>query len=729
MKRPLCFVCFLFLAIVLLITKFIRPPDELEEGYHAIIGVVTNKQEGEGTLELYLRQVVILDNVISYETALEQYEVKPSEETQTIIAYVTNQGGECPKIGSTVLLEGKLQSFSSATNYGGFDLKKYRKSQGYDGMLANASMIGISNSSGSYKEYLYQIRLWCGSLFDLYLSEKAAGVLKAMILGDKENLDENVQELYEKNGVIHVIAISGLHISLIGMCFYGLLVKSRVPLGIATIMTVVFLYFFLQLTGMTCSGMRALIMFIIYLLAKYYKRTYDMMTSMSIAFVVVMLWNPYAWEQVGMVLSFGAIFAITCFSFVLDGIIIKPLQTPIAIQLITFPIIAGMYYEYPITSVFLNLLIVPTVGVLVGIGIVILLIGSFAPYIASCLGNFITAVLAGYEGICNWFLLLPYQSIPVSWISPLKIVMYYSVLLGAMYLAKKCPKRKGSRVCVILFALVVVFYKPQEELRITMIDVGQGDGIFIQTPTNHTYLIDGGSTSVSKVGEYALIPTLQYYGVRKIDGVFLTHMDHDHISGICELLEIQKNSGDFVIESFFLGTTVNKELAPDLFELIEDCEIEIHYLAYPDTVVDGSVKLNILMPYEGYIADNENENSLVFSLSYGDFDMLFTGDMEGQGEAELLQQIRQQEVVDYEVLKVGHHGSKNATSTELLQEITPEYGLISCGFNNTYGHPSEDVLQRMEAMNMKWYETDLEGAIVVETDGIQYEIFSYCKKN
>jgi len=284
----------------------------------------------------------------------------------------------------------------------------------------------------------------------------------------------------------------------------------------------------------------------------------------------------------------------------------------------------------------------------------------------------------------------------------------------------------------LIILLIFLIYNPREGLYITFLDVGQGDGIFLESPSGSTYLIDGGSTSSSKVGQYIIQPYLKSQGISNIDYMIATHMDEDHINGLLELIENIPEEGSKSLVSYI---TVQNLILPELrepdntyLEFVARAEgkgISIIYMSAGMSLQDGDVIITCLHPAYEVHSPDKNESSLVLYLDYENFQVLFTGDVEGDGEEELLDVIRDKyidELSSIEVLKVAHHGSKNSTPKELLAILKPKISIISCGLNNSYGHPHEELLERLEAVESQTYKTAECGAVTIWTDGKEMRI-------
>lgn len=284
------------------------------------------------------------------------------------------------------------------------------------------------------------------------------------------------------------------------------------------------------------------------------------------------------------------------------------------------------------------------------------------------------------------------------------------------------------RACIcagipLFCAATLLTHRAEGEVRVTMIDVGQGDGFYLKSPSGSHCMIDGGSTDVSSVGAYRIEPFLKSQGVGMLDYVFVSHGDEDHLSGIRELLLSQK-----------FGIRIGKLILPDeqvldgaLLELANTAEqtgTEVGVIHAGEQWSDGEMYLKCLAPSREYDGESGNAASMVLELDYGNFEMLFTGDVEGEGEDALVQA---KCLRDYDILKAAHHGSKNSTTKAFLEQTRPEITWISAGINNRYGHPHKETVERLENAGSITMKTQDFGAVTVYTDGKQMRMEMFCK--
>ena len=290
--------------------------------------------------------------------------------------------------------------------------------------------------------------------------------------------------------------------------------------------------------------------------------------------------------------------------------------------------------------------------------------------------------------------------------------------------------RLAAAVCLMGIFLI----RLPGELKVTMLDVGQGECVGIETREHHVYLVDAGSTSKKKTGQYQIIPWLKYIGTRSVEGIFITHWDEDHISAVGELLEWSKSSRVKIRRIFLPDVALKDEVLETLLQQIEEAEVSVEYLSAGEHMTDGALQISCLHPYAKKVPEDRNDASLVLRLSQGDFQMLLTGDLEKSGEDWLVEQARPaveqpqpaaQNPLRCTILDAGHHGASNATGEALLDLAQPELVLISCGKNNRYGHPAPETLKRLEERGIRWYSTAEVGAIQVQVGKKKVKIKQY----
>lgn len=760
-RRPLCLVGLTYVAaVVTVIALTVRPSptyEELDRERITLAGYVEyiEYRQSRGstvpvislseTTVLNESQKAILERFLSDSEKISQYRLhqfwKNSRESLRREGAVGIEGVLCymeeekiPKMGSLVVVQGDYRAYSHATNPGEFDSADYYRIMGQQGRVMDCRIVVQSTAYDVFEDKMYHIREYLSLLTDACFAKEDASVIKAMLLGEKGTLSADLKELYQQNGIIHILAISGLHLSVIGMGCYRLFRKVRVPNAVNIILTIGIMYCYGTMTGMGVSMLRAYIMFGIHLCAKLIGRTYDLLTAVTVAVLVVLVQQPLYIQHSGFLFSFGAICGIGIFLPAVEQNLFghsrleKALMSGIAISMSTLPVYLCFYYEFPPYSVLLNLIVIPCmmfvlVGGLITLGIAacFLPLGTVAAYPVHLL-------LIFYEKCCNICLSLPDSKWITGSPKPWQIVVFMGIILGLVVwnhrLSKLCF-RQG-----MLCALLVLSIKLPQGLQIIMVDVGQGDCIYLAEDSGIHMLIDGGSSDKSDVAKYQIMPCLKYEGVSYLDAVVVTHPDNDHISGICALLAEMDTSGISVGTLYLpdVGDVGRNEEYRELERLAQAAGVPVKYLSVGNVLYCGKVMLTCLHPEKGWNETEANAYSTVLYMEYGSFTALFTGDLEGQGEKLVLDRL-DDFLPDQSItmLKVAHHGSKNSTDEAFLKAVNPQLALISAGRNNRYGHPHEELLERLTDSGCYIYQTQESGAITVHVRGGKVWVEEYVR--
>lgn len=682
--------------------------------------------------------------------------------------------------GMKLLCMGELEIFEPARNAGEFDYRLYYRSRHICCRMSAKKAEITDRSADPLKAAAYSFRERAREALKQFCTEKDAGLLSAVLLGDKTQMDEEINDLYQKNGIAHLLAVSGLHVSLIGMGLYRLLRRLGLGFGWAGVWSGGLLFLYGTMTGFGPSVFRACLMLACSFAASYLGRTYDLLSAMSLAAICLSLENPFVIFTGAFQLSFGAVFAIGWAGKELsDGLECKKewenaLAVSLAIQLVTGPIVLYHFFEYPLYGIFLNFLVIPLMTYVVGAGIAGLLMGMAGISLlaaaagagtlsgaAAAAGRLLELgavgsmgtchyIFAWYEMLCRLTKRLPGSSLilgrPESW----KLAAYYGILaVLLLFLGSRGRKRAETgertkagemmekdreaaakdrfmdriKIWGCLSSLIVfLLYRSVSGLRIDFIDVGQGDGILLETK-KQVILVDGGSTQLKKLGEQRLEPLLKSRGIRKIDMAFVSHGDQDHISGLMWLLE--EDTG-IEIGRLFLPLPGKGE---EIYEKLESAAarkgVKADYICAGDLIQSGKLSLSCLYPYRDTLSSDRNGHSEVLLAEYRDFSMLLMGDLGTEGEAEIAEVWDEKKQV--QILKAGHHGSSTSSSELFLDTVRPQIAVLSYGKDNSYGHPHPEVIERLEERGIASWATEEQGMITVRTDGKELEIQGFLK--
>jgi competence protein ComEC len=724
---------YLFLVLpIFLILGFVVMENQLQlpKIYHAFDQVVPCELTGTVNMIVIKQKVQALyveNNAISLSGG-------DSYPCENVIVYTSKD--HIYQIGNHITAKGSLQKFKKASNPGQFNEELYYKIENIDFKLMADRILIIDSKSSVYHTCLDYMKNRLISVYQDILGDREAGTMIAMLLGEKNMLEDDVKRLYQENGITHILAISGLHISLIGMSIFWLLRKCKLTIITATVITIFFIYSYGELTNFSVSTNRAVVMMVILLCAVIFGKTYDMLSAAALSAMIILIQNPLQLMSAGFLLSFLAVIGIAVLLPALKQLfpgknaIKDSFFISVSAMIATTPIVLYFFYQFPLYGIITNLIILPFITILTLSSLMAGILGMLSVRLGIFAIGGANYILKLYDLVCEGIRHLPYHMINIGKPKIIFILLSYSLVLVFVFISRKYPKK--SLILVLILSQIILFLPSSDrDLRITLLDVGQGDAIFMESGEGTSFLIDGGSADEGKVGTYRIAPFLKSQGIHKLDYVIITHSDQDHINGLTELISEEL----FPIRCLVMPELSHKDEAYlNLEALAIEKRIPVQYIKAGDYIKEGQLEIFCLNPASDDINITSNAGSTVLSVSYGDFDMLLTGDLEAEGERLLLQRLKDKTysrewgihpVTDYDVLKVAHHGSKFSTSEELLNLIRPEYALISCGENNWYGHPHPELLERLTDSGCKTWITYDTGAMTIRTDGKKLTLSSY----
>ena len=752
-RRPMCVICLLFISFMYMVLLLCGGVDlkeyERDNKSVEITGKVTDKMFKNNEYCLHMKCKSKNRNSSKY------------------IVYLKNQSAFDFKIGQTVKLKGRYQNFSRPENDGQFDSRKYYRIRGYEASIKGATVTHSGKRYAYIKEWLFSVKENTKRVYFAYMDESEAGTLSAMVLGDKTGLDADVKDLYQAAGISHVLSLSGLHIAAVGMCLFTILRYSGLGLFGASMISSAVMTMYGIMTGFSTSTIRALIMFILAVIAKAIGRTYDLMSGMCLASILIIVENPYYIFDSGFLLSVLSVSGISLiYPILLDitdffkkekGAIYEKTRKSICISLstnlATLPVVFNTFFKISRYSIFINIIVVPLMSIILGIGIIVLIIANtvikLKPFRVITRGLLFAAqkIIMLYSFLCgnasrlagNYWIVGKGES----WQNVVYIILMSGVVLGYwIYVNQvrandknKDALRKRMKIretALIVISVFVLAFRIKPELSVNALSVGQGACNVIYGRDIPTIMVDGGSSDVKDVYKYRIRPFLLSNGISEIDYLFVTHPDIDHISGVKELLSDELKE-------------VNVK---HQFVSVEDADSDkpefVHIISKGDRIENGSITIECLSPenkgvsvptgeggnsvsgsgggtsVQGSGADKSpeslNDMSLVLKVVYENdrnhFSMLYTGDISSSVEQALINDSQiKDKLKDIDYLSVPHHGSKYSSSEQFINTVNPKVSVISAGKNNSYGHPHKETLERLESVATSIYRTDELGQI------------------
>lgn len=632
------------------------------------------------------------------------------------------------KIGNRVRVTGELSHFSLPGNPGEFDVRGYYRSQGIDYMVEGETAEMVEASVDLPREFLAGLRRTGRENISRVTGEEDAGVFAAVFLGDTSLLPEETKKLYQEGGIAHILAVSGLHVSLLGMGLFRLLLRLPLPKRVPEIMSAVLMTGYVAVAGASVSSRRALILFLALLLSRILGRSYDTLSALGLAGLFILAAQPMQLFQAGFQLSFGTVAGLGLLGPELErwGRPKRPWEKALLSSLCatagTMPVAAWHYFQVAVSGIWLNLLVLPLSSLLLLSAVLTAVSSGMFPVLGAFFAGTGHYILVLYRFLCECGGKSVRTGRPDGW----QIAAFYGLLLlfviAGRILRKReaarrergfcskdevAPGKKAARWAVLgavfLMLLCVLLPFPDRGLTVVNLDVGQGDSTFLRTPDGTCWLIDGGSSSVSEVGKKRILPFLKSEGVGELRGVILSHSDEDHINGVEDLLE----SGEVRIGSLILPKASRREGAWDhILNLASAAGVPVLEMEAGQRFSEGAVSFACLHPASQFTGTDANSLSLVLEIQAEGFRELFPGDL-GQAEEFLFQEAWE----PLTVLKVGHHGSRGSSGEEFLRAVRPVYAVISCGKKNSYGHPHQETLDRLKDAGSHVYRTDENGAV------------------
>lgn len=626
-----------------------------------------------------------------------------------------------PLPGEQIEVYGKISPAEAARNEGQFDFRLYYRTISVHGSMYGTSFRIIGGDPKTFARGLQSLRLRMGDILDQLLPPQDAGIYRALLTGDKSAMDEDIRSLYQENGIAHILAVSGLHLSILGLGVYELLRRFGRSKAASGIVAALLIVAYGILTGCSGSALRAVLMLLLRFLGAAVGRSYDMLTAMAAAALFLLWKEPFMLFSAGFQLSFLAVLAIGLSHAlpVPKHPLLAGLWLSFYLQLLTLPVILFHYFRFPLYGIFLNLIVLPLMGCVIYSGIFGVGLFALSEKLATIAIGGGHWILRLYTFLCTRCAALPYSSLLLGRPSMHSILLYYAALGFVTWTLAERKTSERSRLplpCIVLpltLSMLCLPAKQPQGLEITTLDVGQGDG-FILRNQGLVMSVDGGSTSDQRLGKNVLVPYLESQGIERIDLALITHCDADHYSGILYLLEEEPKIS--IGELLLPRLAVQDARYDALRDAAAARDVQIRYFGQGDSIALGEVEIRGYYPAGTAKLEAANDHSIGMLLHAPDFQMLFTGDMDEACEQQMLAALWEANAgyPKIDVLKAGHHGSHTSSSEALLAALRPDYAILSYGVGNDYGHPHAETRERLERYGVEMLETGVMGEIRIK---------------
>ena len=622
----------------------------------------TNYQEGEITL---------IGKIISITHSSDKTDliIKSKEKIK-----VTYYGNIDYKLGDYIKVNGNLTKPYNNTIFNLFNYNKYLLSNKIYYILKADNIIKIKNN----KNILYKIK---NNIYERIDKLKSKDYVKTFILGDKQDLSDEILSSYQQNGVSHLLAISGMHISLLVVILSKILKKFKYSYFIISI----FLIFYAFLTNFTPSVLRAVFL---YVFKKIDKKNLILLIASFMLF-----YNPYYIYNVGFLFSFVISFYLIYFGDLtnkFNNYFVKLFITSTICFIASIPIMINNFYYINIMSPLINVIFVPFISLII---FPLSLLTLIFPILDNIL-LFLLNIMELLTLFCNNFninLIMAKMNIFI-------FIIYY-IIITFIFIK---PKYFYVLIIILVIHNNIKYFNKNSYL--TIIDVGQGDSILLEIKDKNILIDTGGNMfSDYNIAQNKLIPYFKSLGIKKLNYLILTHGDYDHMGESINLIN------EFKVDNVIFNHDNYNDLELDLIKVLDNENIN-----YYQNIESLNINNNKLYFLNNKLYNNENDNSNIIYTEINGIRILLMGDAGVAAEKDILSKYN---LSDIDILKVGHHGSKTSSSENFIDKINPLYSIISVGKNNWYGHPNDEVLEILK--NTDIYRTDINGSIKIRLNKLK----------
>lgn len=638
-----------------------------------------------------------------------------------------------PDAGARAIVRGRLEPFDEVRNPDEPSEREIQTERGLDGRLEAASVLAaVPPSRWNAAIALARAHQWAHDRLRESLGEPAASLVAGELWGERATLPPSLRMEFQETGTVHVLVTAGLHVGAVAALCLAVLAFLTAPRAASCAITIALLWCFVWWSGTQLPAERAAVMATTALTARACGRATLSWNALGMAAIAIVVSRPASVASASFALSFSCVAAIFAYAGPLERWFERHVALPervreaivlsIATQVGIWPLGAAIFLQFSPYGVLANVAVVPFVALTMGLGAAQLALTWCAPLAHAC-ANLNSWLLAWTLAVVETLSALPKAAIPMT-PAPAWCIACYGV---ALFAAPWMWKRGAQTVALSAIAVAVglVLWPPRStdhRLRVTVLDVGQADAIVVQTPRGHTLLVDAGGrlergisgddSVAERVGERTVVPFLLRHSIHCVDEVIISHPHGDHAGGVAPVLRHVR-----VAEIADGGQRYGGHAFTDAMATAREENVPVHYpRAGNEWRTDDGVALDFIGPSLPFIGGRNaiNSNSVAFKLSYGAFQMLFTGDAGSESERRFL---AQRIDLHADVLKVGHHGSAYGSSPQFIAAVSPRFAVISVGRHNVFGHPAPSTLETLQRFGARVYRTDQDGAVTITSDG------------
>lgn len=608
--------------------------------------------------------------------------------------------------GNTVFVQGKVNSPKVKHNPSDFDQYKYYKAQNISCNISG-KIVYVSDNTYDINAVMSNLRDYFSGVIYRIMPEKYAGIVNAMVLGTKDNLEDEIFELYKDAGVVHILAISGLHISV----FAGglLFVLNRFSKRTAPFMLMIFMALYCFFTGLALSTVRAVFMIYVLQIGHLLYKKYNIITSASVACIMLLLINPNYIFDMGFQYSFGCVFTIGMTIDVIRKYNIKnkfarSLLTAFFVGLTSKIISAYHFYNFNPIDIISNMIIIPCMAFVLPVCIVSVISGCFSDVLGSIIMKIAILAFDFFEFVCR---IISETKISNFYTGGFPAVLLIPIFLFLIMLYKLAVTRELKFVPIVLLSVLLCFAKPSNYTGVDIISSGQGECTFIKNG-DYVALVNAGKNGNSKTADKIIIPYMKYNNINKINDVFITSSENYVIGGLYDLID------EIHINNIYLPLNIkNSEKLEKLLLSANKQNTKINYISQ-DTEIDSVENLK----YKCYYVYSGSYGKLSVKVSFDGTDIFFPTNISNKGDRALFHKD-----IKSNILILSKNGNKKANTSEFITAVNPENAVVSTAYEN-----NERCLEAAEILssrNIPLYNTEKDGMITIKIKDGKYKIKKY----